>query len=277
MNSDQLFNQIRSKKSFLCIGLDSEFEKLPAFFHGNEQPQFDFNQAIILATHKLAIAYKINTAFYEARGAAGWNEMEETVKFIRSVNNDIFIIADAKRCDIGNSAEMYARAFLDNSVFDAVTVSPYMGFDSVYSFLQRQGKWVILLAVTSNKGADDFQFRKLEDRDELLFETVIKTSFTWGTPDNIMYVAGATRPEIISQVRKLAPDHFLLIPGVGAQGGNLDKISGHGLNSKCGILVNASRSVIFADNSENFAQTAYLKASGLQKEMEEILKKQKLI
>jgi len=277
MNSDQLFNQIRLKKSFLCIGLDSEFEKLPAFFHRNDYPQFDFNQAIILATHQLAIAYKLNTAFYEARGAAGWKEMEDTVKFIRSVNNDIFIIADAKRCDIGNSAEMYARAFLDNLGFDAVTVSPYMGFDSVHSFLQRQGKWVILLAVTSNKGADDFQFRKLQDRDELLFETVIKTSSDWGTPDNMMYVAGATRPEMISQIRKHAPNHFLLIPGIGTQGGSLDEVSKHGLNAKCGILVNASRSIIFADNSENFAQTLYLKASELQKEMEDILKKHRLI
>jgi orotidine-5'-phosphate decarboxylase len=277
MNSDQLFNQIRSKKSFLCIGLDSEFEKLPAFLRTNDCPQFDFNQAIILATHQLAIAYKLNTAFYEARGAAGWKEMEETVKFIRSVNKDIFIIADAKRCDIGNSAEMYARAFLDNLGFDAVTVSPYMGFDSAYSFLQRQGKWVIILAVTSNKGADDFQFRKLEGRDELLFETVIKTSFTWGTPDNIMYVAGATKPEMISQIRKHAPNHFLLIPGIGTQGGSLNEVSQNGLNSKCGIIVNASRSVIFANNSENFAQTAFLKASELQKEMEDVLKKQRLI
>jgi orotidine-5'-phosphate decarboxylase len=277
MNSDQLFNQIRSKKSFLCIGLDSEFEKLPAFFHRNDHPQFDFNQAIILATHQLAIAYKLNTAFYEARGAAGWQEMEDTVKFIRSVNNDIFIIADAKRCDIGNSAEMYARAFLDNLGFDAVTVSPYMGYDSVHSFLQRQGKWVILLAVTSNKGACDFQFRKLEGHGELLFETVIKTSFSWGTPDKMMYVAGATRPEMIGQIRKYVPGHFLLIPGIGTQGGNLNEVSQHGLNSKCGIIVNVSRSVIFADNSENFAQSAYLKASELQKTMEEVLKKQRLI
>lgn len=277
MNSEQLFNRIRSKKSFLCIGLDSEFEKLPSFLRPNNRPQFDFNQAIILATHQLAIAYKLNTAFYEARGAAGWNEMEDTVKFIRAVDNDIFIIADAKRCDIGNSAEMYARTFLDNLGFDAVTVSPYMGSDSVQPFLQRQGKWMILLAVTSNKGADDFQLRKLEDQNELLFETVIKTSSKWGTPDNMMYVAGATRPEIIGQIRKYVPDHFLLIPGVGTQGGDLNEVSQYGLNSKCGIIVNVSRSLIFADNSENFAQSAFLKASELQKEMEDILKKHILI
>jgi orotidine-5'-phosphate decarboxylase len=277
MDSEQLYSQIRSKKSFLCIGLDSEFEKLPAFLHSNDRPQFTFNQAIILATHQLTVAYKLNTAFYEARGAAGWNEMADTVKFIRSVNNNIFIIADAKRCDIGNSAEMYARAFLDNFGFDAVTVSPYMGSDSVHSFLQRKGKWVILLAVTSNKGADDFQFRKLEESDDLLFETVIKTSLKWGTPDNMMYVAGATRPEMISRIRKHIPGHFLLIPGIGAQGGDLNKVSQQGINPKCGIIVNVSRSVIFADNSENFAQSAFLQASELQREMKDILKKHNLI
>lgn len=277
MNSDQLFDQIRLKKSYLCIGLDSEFEKLPEFFHRNDHPQFNFNQAIILATHPYTIAYKINTAFYEIRGAAGWKEMEDTVEFIRSVNNNIFIIADAKRGDIGNSTEMYARAFLDNFGFDAVTVSPYMGFDSVHPFLQRQGKWVILLAMTSNKGADDFQLQKIKGSEEYLFETVIKTSTKWGTPDNIMYVAGATRPEMIHHIRKRIPDHFLLIPGIGTQGGSLSDVSLYGLNSKCGLLVNTSRSVIFADNSENFAESACLKASGLQKEMEAILRKQGLI
>jgi len=273
MNSSQLFEQIRLKKSYLCIGLDSEFEKLPAFLHRNDQPQFDFNQAVVLATHKFAVAYKLNTAFYEARGAAGWNDMADTVKFIRSVNHNIFIIADAKRGDIGNSTEMYARTFLDNLDFDAVTVSPYMGSDSALPFLQRQGKWVIMLTVTSNKGADDFQFQKIKGSGEYLFETVIKTSVLWGTKDNIMYVAGATRPEMIRRIRKLIPDHFLLIPGIGTQGGSLDEVSRYGLNSKCGILVNASRSVIFADHSENFAATACLKASELQKEMEVILKK----
>jgi orotidine-5'-phosphate decarboxylase len=277
MNSNQLFDQIRLKKSYLCIGLDSEFEKLPEFLHHSDYPQFDFNQAIILATHQHAIAYKINTAFYEARGAAGWKEMEDTVKFIRSVNDNIFIIADAKRGDIGNSTEMYARAFLDNFGFDAVTVSPYMGFDSVHAFLQRKGKWVILLAVTSNKGADDFQFQKMKGSDENLFETVIKTSTRWGTPDNIMYVAGATRPEMIGNIRKRIPDHFLLVPGIGTQGGSLNEVSQYGLNSKCGIIVNAGRSIIFADNSENFATSACLKASELQQEMEAILKKQGLI
>jgi orotidine-5'-phosphate decarboxylase len=277
MNSNQLFDQIRLKKSYLCVGLDSEFEKLPGFLHRNEHPQFDFNQAIILATHKFAIAYKLNTAFYEARGAAGWKDMEDTVKFIRSVNADIFVIADAKRSDIGNSTEMYARAFLDNLDFDAVTVSPFMGSDTVQPFLQRQGKWVILLAVTSNKGADDFQFQKIKENGEYLFETVIKTSIRWGTPDNMMFVVGATRPEMIRQIRKLIPDHFLLIPGIGTQGGSFEEVSHNGLNSKCGIIVNASRSIIFADRTENFASTACLKASEFQKEMEAILKGQKLI
>lgn len=273
MNSNQLFDQIRLKRSFLCIGLDSEFEKLPGFFHRNHRPQFEFNQAIILATHQMSVAYKLNTSFYEARGAAGWQDMEDTVKFIRSVNSDIFIIADAKRGDIGNSTEMYARAFLDNFGFDAVTVSPYMGFDSVHPFLQRHEKWVILLALTSNKGADDFQLQKLAASKECLFETVIKKSVTWGTPDNMMYVAGATRPEMIRQIRKIVPDHFLLIPGIGTQGGSLDEVSQQGFNSKCGMIVNVSRSLIFADHSENFAAAANLKASELQQEMEAILKK----
>jgi len=277
MNSDQLFKQIRSKKSFLCIGLDSEFEKLPRFLQSNDQPQFDFNQAIILATHQLAVAYKLNTAFYEARGTAGWKDMEDTVKFIRSLNKDIFIIVDAKRCDIGNSAEMYARTFLDNIGFDAVTVSPYMGSDSVQPFLKRPDKWAVILAVTSNKGADDFQLKKMHARDELLFETVIKTGISWGTRDNIMFVAGATRPEMLVRLRKFAPNHFLLIPGVGAQGGSLEEVSQYGINARCGTIVNVSRSVIFADNTEKFAETAHLKASELQEEMALILKDHKLI
>lgn len=277
MNSVQLFNQIRSKKSFLCIGLDSEFEKLPRFLQSADQPQFEFNQAIILATHQLAMAYKLNTAFYEERGPAGWKDMEDTVNFIRSFNNNILIIADAKRCDIGNSAEMYARTFLDNIGFDAVTVSPYMGSDSVQPFLQRPGKWAVILALTSNKGADDFQLKKLAGHDDLLFETVIKTSASWGTPDNIMYVCGATRPEMLSLIRKAAPDNFLLIPGIGAQGGNVKEVSRYGINQACGIIVNVSRSVIFADSSENFAQTAHLKASELQKEMAQILKDHNLL
>jgi orotidine-5'-phosphate decarboxylase len=277
MNSHQLFEQIRIKKSYLCIGLDSEFEKLPVFLQKNKNPQLDFNQAIILATHPFSIAYKLNTAFYEARGASGWNDMEETVRFIRSLNSNIFIIADAKRGDIGNSTEMYARTFLDNLDFDAVTVSPYMGSDSFTPFLQRQGKWIILLAVTSNKGAEDFQLLKLKDGNQHLYQAVIDQSSRWGTPDNMMFVAGATRPEMIGQIRKIIPDHFLLIPGYGAQGGNLDEVSRFGLNSTCGILVNASRSVIFADHSENFASAASLQASAIQKEMEKILEKKDLL
>ncbi len=277
MNSDQLFNEIRSKKSFLCIGLDSEFDKLPRFLQSNDQPQFDFNQAIILATHQLAVAYKLNTAFYEARGIAGWRDMEDTVNFIRSINNNIFIIADAKRCDIGNTAEMYARTFLDNLGFDAVTVSPYMGSDSIQPFLQRQDKWAVILAITSNKGADDFQLKKMQADNEQLFETVIKTGILWGTRDNIMFVAGATRPEMLSMIRKLAPGHFLLIPGVGTQGGDLEEVSRYGISDNCGIIVNISRSLIFSDNSENFAVTAHLKASEIQEEMTLILKHHKLL
>jgi orotidine-5'-phosphate decarboxylase len=277
MNSAQLFYQIRAKRSFLCIGLDPEFEKLPRFLQSSERPQYDFNEAIVLATHQFAVAYKLNTAFYEARGIKGWKDLEDTAGFIRSVNNKIFLIADAKRSDIGNSAEMYARTFLDRLGFDAVTVSPYMGSDSIQPFLERPGKWAIILAVTSNKGADDFQFRKLQAHDELLFETVIKTGISWGTQDNIMFVAGATRPEMFSRIRKHVPNHFLLIPGVGAQGGSLKEISHYGINSECGIIVNSSRSIIFADNSENFAKTACQKASELQQEMEAILKDRNLI
>jgi orotidine-5'-phosphate decarboxylase len=277
MNSGQLSNQIRSKKSFLCIGLDSEFEKLPRFLQSVDHPQFDFNKAIILATHHLAVAYKLNTAFYEVRGSVGWRDMEDTVNLIRSLDKNIFIIADAKRCDIGNSAEMYARTFLDNLGFDAVTVSPYMGFDSVQPFLERQGKWAIILAVTSNKGAEDFQIRKMQAHDEMLFETIIKKGISWGTRDNIMFVTGATRPEMLDIVRKHAPGHFLLIPGVGTQGGDLESVSRSGINNGCGMIVNVSRSVIFADDSENFAQTANQKASGFQEEMALILKNHKLI
>jgi len=277
MNSDHLFNQIRTKKSFLCVGLDTEFEKVPEIIRAAEQPQLEFNRQIIRATHMQVVAYKINTAFYEARGAKGWGEMEQTVKFIRSVDPDIMVIADAKRGDIGNTSEMYARAFFDRMDVDAVTVSPYMGYDTVSAFLTRNDKWVIILAVTSNKSAEDFQFLKVNESDETLYEKVLSTSQKWGTVDNIMYVAGATRPEQILRIRKYIPDHFLLVPGIGAQGGSLEEVAKHGIHSRCGLIINTSRAVIFADDTQNFARTANLKAVELQKQMESILKKYKLL
>ena len=278
MNSDQLFNQIRRKKTFLCIGLDTEFEKLPESIRSARQPQFEFNREIITATHMQVVAYKINTAFYEARGPEGWSEMEQTVKFVRSVNPDIMVIADAKRGDIGNTSDMYARAFFDRIEADAVTISPYMGYDTISAFLQRKDKWVIILAVTSNKSAGDFQFLKIHDDENMtLYEKILITSRQWGTADNTMYVAGATRPEQIQQIRKHVPDHFLLVPGIGAQGGSLEEVAKHGMNSKCGLIINTSRAVIFADNSGNFARTANLKAVELQQQMEAILSDNKLI
>jgi orotidine-5'-phosphate decarboxylase len=277
MNSNQLFNQIKTKKTFLCVGLDTEFEKIPESIRSSNQPQLEFNREIVRATHEQVIAYKINTAFYEARGADGWKEMEQTAAFIRSVDPDVMIIADAKRGDIGNTSEMYARAFLDRMDVDAVTVSPYMGYDTVSAFLKRNDKWVILLAVTSNKSAEDFQFLKISGSEETLYEKVLLTSRQWGTIDNLIYVAGATRPELLVQIRNHIPDHFLLVPGIGAQGGSLEEVARYGINSRCGLIINTSRAVIFADDSQNFAQTSHLKAVELQQQMESILKKYKLI
>jgi len=277
MNSYHLFNQIRIKKSFLCVGLDTEFEKIPESIRSVEQPQLEFNRGIIHATHSQVIAYKLNTAFYEARGADGWKEMEQTVALIRSVDPDIMVIADAKRGDIGNTSEMYARAFFDRMNVDAVTVSPYMGYDSISAFLKRNDRWVIILAVTSNKSAEDFQFLKVNDGEETLYEKVLLTSKKWGTADNIIYVAGATRSEQILQIRKHIPDHFLLVPGIGAQGGSLEEVAGYGINSRCGLIINSSRAIIFADHSQNFARTAHEKAVEIQQQMESILKNHKLI
>ncbi|MFH1025848.1 MAG: orotidine-5'-phosphate decarboxylase, partial [Nitrospirota bacterium] len=239
MNHLQLFESIRQKRSFLCIGLDSEIEKIPSSLKKEKDPVFQFNKRIIDSTHKYAVAYKPNTAFYESGGISGWNSLESTVKYIRKKHPEIFIIADAKRGDIGNTSKMYAKAFLENLHFDAITVAPYMGEDSVTPFLSYPGKWVILLALTSNKGADDFQYH---DEDGIkLFERVLTVSKKWGTVDNRMYVVGATRAEMISEIRKIVPDHFLLVPGVGAQGGSLAEVAKYGLNNKCGLLVNSSR------------------------------------
>ncbi|OFY57162.1 MAG: orotidine 5'-phosphate decarboxylase [Bacteroidetes bacterium RBG_19FT_COMBO_42_10] len=275
MNHLQLFESIRQKRSFLCIGLDSEIEKIPSSLKKEKDPVFQFNKRIIDSTHKYAVAYKLNTAFYESGGISGWNSLESTVKYIRKKHPEIFIIADAKRGDIGNTSKMYAKAFLENLHFDAITVAPYMGEDSVTPFLSYPGKWVILLALTSNKGADDFQYH---DEDGIkLFERVLTVSKKWGTVDNMMYVVGATRAEMISEIRKIVPDHFLLVPGVGAQGGSLEEVAKYGLNNKCGLLVNSSRGIIFADNSEKFDEVAAEKARELQMEMAGYLRQRNLI
>jgi len=275
MDHTKLFENIVKKRSFLCVGLDSEIEKIPSFLLKTKDPVFEFNKRIIDATHQYAVAYKPNVAFYECYGAKGWTSLESTVSYIKKNYPDIFLIADAKRGDIGNTSKMYAKAFLENMPFDAITVAPYMGEDSVTPFLSYKEKWVVLLALTSNKGADDFQYH---NEDGLkLYERVLSVSQKWGTVNNLMYVVGATRADMLNSIRKLVPEHFLLIPGVGAQGGSLEEVAKYGLNSKCGLLVNSSRGIIFADSSENFDKVAGEKAMEIQVEMEKYLHQHKLI
>jgi len=275
MNHLQLFDNIVRKRSFLCVGLDSEIGKIPSFIKKLDDPVFEFNKRIVDATHKYTVAYKPNIAFYESLGAKGWHSLETTVKYIRKKYPDIFLIADAKRGDIGNTSMMYAKAFLENMPFDAVTVAPYMGEDSVTPFLSYPEKWVVLLALTSNKGADDFQYHN-EDGIKL-FERVLSVSQKWGSVNNLMYVVGATRAEMLKDIRKLVPDHFLLVPGVGAQGGSLAEVAKYGMTNKCGLLVNSSRGIIFADNTENFAKVAGEKAKEMQVEMERYLAEKNII
>jgi orotidine-5'-phosphate decarboxylase len=275
MNHTQLFENIVKKRSFLCVGLDSEIEKIPSFLLKEKDPVFEFNKRIIDATHKYTVAYKPNVAFYECYGSKGWLSLEATVNYIREQYPDIFVIADAKRGDIGNTSKMYAKAFLENMPFDAITVAPYMGEDSVTPFLSYKNKWVVLLALTSNKGADDFQYHS--DDGIKLFERVLSVSRKWGTTDNMMYVVGATRAEMLKDIRKLVPDHFLLVPGVGAQGGSLEEVAKYGMNSKCGLLVNSSRGIIFADSTEKFDKVAGEKAKEVQVEMEKYLAERNLI
>jgi len=275
MNSNQLFEAIRKKQSFLCIGLDSDIQKIPEFLLSTEDPVFEFNRRVIDSSAEFAVAYKPNLAFYESRGAEGLNSLIKTVNYLKSTYPDVFIIADAKRGDIGNTSKMYAKAFFEEMQFDAVTVAPYMGEDSITPFLSYSEKWVILLALTSNKGADDFQYHT--DKGERLFETVLKKSANWGTKDNMMFVVGATRAEMLSDIRKIVPDHFLLIPGVGAQGGSLEEVVKYGINSKCGLLVNSSRAIIFADSSDNFSLTVASKAKDVRDEMSSYLKQYHLI
>jgi orotidine-5'-phosphate decarboxylase len=276
MTKQQLFEQIQKKRSFLCVGLDSSLDKIPQHLLKYENPILEFNKQIIDATKDLCVAYKPNTAFYECYGKKGWETLTETWKYIPQ---DVFSIADAKRGDIGNTSAMYAETFFNKASsemsFDSVTVAPYMGSDSVTPFLNFKDKWVILLALTSNAGHADFQLQEVgEDR---LFEKVIKTSQTWATDEQMMYVVGATRGAAFGDVRKLAPDHFLLVPGVGAQGGDLSEVCKYGLNAQCGLLINSSRGIIYASKGEDFAEKAREEALKLQQEMEQILVKADLI
>ncbi|HEX2933966.1 MAG TPA: orotidine-5'-phosphate decarboxylase [Bacteroidales bacterium] len=277
MTANQLYHQIKEKKSFLCVGLDTDLNKIPRMLLDFEYPIFEFNKQIVDATADFTIAYKPNLAFYEMHGAAGWISLEMTVNYIREKYPEIFIIADAKRGDIGNTSGMYAKAFFEKMDFDAITVSPYMGSDSVMPFLEYKNKWVIILALTSNQGAEDFQYTKGKSADKVLYEQVLQTSSIWGTTNNIMYVVGATKAEMLAKIRTIVPDHFLLVPGVGAQGGSLKDVAKYGFNSKCGLIVNSSRAIIYADCTNDFAKVAREKAQEMQEEMEELLLIHKVI
>jgi orotidine-5'-phosphate decarboxylase len=272
MTENQLVENIRRKKSFLCIGLDTDIRKIPNFLLDADDSVFAFNKAIVDATADFCVAYKPNLAFYEALGVAGWTAFEKTVRYIRETYPEHFLIADAKRGDIGNTSELYARSFFGELDMDAVTVAPYMGEDSVKPFLGYSGKWVILLALTSNKGSDDFQLTA-DASGERLFEKVIKTAQLWAGEDQLMFVVGATQGSMFRDIRQIAPSHFLLVPGVGAQGGSLREVAEYGMNSRCGLLVNASRSIIYADSSPAFADAARNEAHQIQQEMAELLKR----
>lgn len=272
MTRQQLFEQIQKKQSFLCVGLDSDIKKIPQHLLDEDDPIYAFNKAIVDATAPYCIAYKPNLAFYEAEGLKGWMAFKKTVAYIQQRHPEMFIIADAKRGDIGNTSEMYARSFFDEIKLDAVTVAPYMGEDSVKPFLIYPESWVILLALTSNKGSHDFQFMR-DQSGERLFEKVLRTSQNWADSDQMMYVVGATQGKLFEDVRKIAPEHFLLVPGVGAQGGSLEEVCKYGMNKRCGLLVNSSRAIIYADNSENFSDAAKEEAKKLQLEMKEMLRK----
>ncbi len=272
----ELTEIIKKKRSFLCVGLDSDINKIPGHLLNTEDPIFEFNKHIVNATHESAVAYKPNLAFYESMGSKGWISLEKTVNYIRSKTSDIFIIADAKRGDIGNTSAMYAKTFFETYNFDGVTLAPYMGLDTVSPFLEYDGKWSIILALTSNKSAADFQY--IEDNDKVsLYQNVLKTARTWGTNDQIMFVVGATKAEALADIRKIAPDNFLLVPGVGAQGGSLEEVAKYGMNDHCGLLVNSSRGIIYASVDHDFAEVAKQKAVELQQEMEVYLKRSNLI
>ena len=266
MTKEQIFEHIRRKQSFLCVGLDADIRKLPACLLQEEDPIFSFNKAIIDATAPYCVAYKPNLAFYESMGVRGWVAFEKTVAYLRQHHPDQFIIADAKRGDIGNTSAMYARTFFEEADLDAVTVAPYMGEDSVTPFLTYEDKWVVLLALTSNKGSHDFQLMT-DEQGERLFEKVLRKSQEWAGSDRMMYVVGATQGRAFEDIRRIVPDHFLLVPGVGAQGGSLEEVCRYGMNAQCGLLVNSSRAIIYADSTENFAQVAGQKAREVQLQM----------
>lgn len=266
MTKEQIFEHIRRKQSFLCVGLDADIRKLPACLLQEEDPIFSFNKAIIDATAPYCVAYKPNLAFYESMGVRGWVAFEKTVAYLRQHHPDQFIIADAKRGDIGNTSAMYARTFFEEADLDAVTVAPYMGEDSVTPFLTYEDKWVVLLALTSNKGSHDFQLMT-DEQGERLFEKVLRKSLEWAGSDRMMYVVGATQGRAFEDIRRIVPDHFLLVPGVGAQGGSLEEVCRYGMNAQCGLLVNSSRAIIYADSTENFAQVAGQKAREVQLQM----------
>jgi len=269
MTTAQLTAQIQKKKSFLCIGLDVDLNKIPKHLLQEEDPIFAFNKAIIDATHHLCVAYKPNTAFYEAYGIKGWQALEKTINYINTNHPDIFTIADAKRGDIGNTSTMYAKAFFEDLAFDSVTVAPYMGKDSVEPFLAFEDKHTILLALTSNQGAFDFQTQQVDGIE--VYKKVLETSKSWQNSKNLMYVVGATKAEYLADIRQIIPDSFLLVPGVGAQGGNLQDVCKYGMTDTVGLLINSSRGIIYAGNDENFAQASAKKAEELQVQMAEIL------
>jgi len=269
MTTKQLVEQIHKKKSFLCVGLDVDLNKIPEHLLETEDPIFEFNKAIIDATHHLAVGYKPNTAFYEAYGLKGWKSLEKTVTYLNTNYPEVFTIADAKRGDIGNTSTMYAKAFFEDLQFDSVTVAPYMGKDSVEPFLAFEDKHTILLALTSNQGAFDFQTKQTEGKE--LYKNVLEVSKTWTNSENLMYVVGATKAEFLAEIRAIIPDSFLLVPGVGAQGGNLQDVCKYGLNDQIGLLINSSRGIIYASKGKDFAKAAQVKALVLQEEMEKIL------
>ena len=275
MNREQLFENIKRKQSFLCVGLDTDIKKIPEHLLSEEDPIFAFNRAIIDATAPYCIAYKPNLAFYESMGVKGWIAFEKTVDYLRKNYPEQFIIADAKRGDIGNTSAMYARTFFEEMDLDAVTVAPYMGEDSVSPFLTYPDKWVILLALTSNKGSHDFQLTE-DAQGERLFEKVLRRSQAWGTDENMMYVVGATQGRAFEDIRKIVPNHFLLVPGIGAQGGSLEEVCQYGMNKQCGLIVNSSRAIIFASQDDHFAEIAGNKARELQQQMDVLLKSRNL-
>ena len=272
MNRSELVNQIKTKRSFLCVGLDTDLKKMPEHLLKEEDPIFAFNKAIIDATADYCVSYKPNLAFYEAFGVKGLISFEKTIKYLKDNYPNHFIVADAKRGDIGNTSAMYARTFFDEYDVDSLTVAPYMGEDSVTPFLGYEGKWVILLALTSNKGSHDFLLTE-DNNGERLFEKVLRTSQNWGNADNMMYVVGATQGRMFEDIRKIVPNHFLLVPGVGAQGGSLEEVCKYGMNKDCGLLVNSSRGIIYASKGEDFAEQAAKNAKELQQQMDKELEK----